>query len=660
MRPTRTLLAVIAMLLLLVTCAGAAGLAETIEVFRNQVKIEANGRVLGTDTFQYNGATYAPVQDVARALGAQVGWAANGSTLTISQDARQTARTVTYAGQVDAMNPALQRSQLAVLPDALDAFRLERNGQPVAATLEFTGDLLRLKPEGYLDYNATYALKLFLADGTRTIVAFRTGGLPSLAPGPARKLVFVPAMPDMGFNYPYYLMVPSKASVDRNAGKRNYLMVETHNTGEVSDDLNFHIQEAQHIAWENSAFVAEDLGLPRIVPILVRPASLFADKAIYTHALTRNAILLDQFKKEVANYPPVFNDMDRVDLQVAAMIKHANSILRQSGWSMEEKVFMWGFSASGRFTNHFTFLHPELVKAACYGGFPVPPVAAVGDTNLIYPLGTYDYEQITGRPFNLAAYNSVAKLGYIGSADRNNPTLAWDIWSPEEQAIIHKVLAVAEYPDQWNKYKALFDGSGGEAQANVYLGAGHDIYVGGMTQDYLNFFAANRASDKPVYVKPSDPANTLSDIYSREIVQANGNTFGFDKTTITAVFWTGSEPVNMTPGFVNAYKTTRFYTTPSPDRFMIAIAEWDITRDYNQMEERRDRLGRYLTLKAEGHKDVTVELYGYFTVVWGLGQAYEGRIVNLDDMVPGVPYKFVDPTGHWVSAEGVAVTRPVR
>ena len=173
-------------------------------------------------------------------------------------------------------------------------------------------------------------------------------------------------------------------------------------------------------------------------------------------------------KKEAGQYAEVFEPMDRVDRQVANMIKHANENLRKSGWKMEDKVFFWGFSASGDFANRFSFLYPEMVKAACFSGYPVFPIKKEQKYNMIYPLGAYDYKKITGKEFSLKAYNSVARLGYVGSADNNDPAI---LDTPYEQEIQTKLLSLIEYPDKWNKATKIFKKSGGQAQTNVYIGA---------------------------------------------------------------------------------------------------------------------------------------------------------------------------------------------
>ncbi|MFZ5827693.1 MAG: stalk domain-containing protein [Bacillota bacterium] len=675
MKPARFVVALVLFVSMLSTLALAAS-TETIEVHRNYVNFQVNGRPVAADTFLYDGTTYVPIQVAAEALGARVGWDDATKTLNLLTAATETSaqqcpetgttpataptqKAITYDRPVNYLEPTFGLGLLNLRPVQIEAVRLERDGKPVEVRSLLSIDTLTLKVENYLEPKTPYTLKLYLADGGRRVVRFQTSDLLALEPGNDQKIILVPAAPEKGFNYPYYLVLPSKKRVDLNKGKRNYLLVETHNTGQVGDSLTFHIAEAMKIAQSNSASIAEELGLPRIVPILVRPESTIHGQHIYTHALTRKTMLLEQYKRQAGTYDPVFEPMDRVDLQVIAMIDHANAYLEANGWQMEEKIFMWGFSASGSFTNHFTFLHPHRVKAAIYGGFPVLPLARAGGYNLIYPHGTYDYKEITGRSFDLQAYNNVAKLGYIGSEDHNNPTLMDDMYTGEEKAIIEGLLAVREYPDRWNRYRELFATSGGQAQANVYIGAGHVTFYKGMTLDYLNFFKANRESDRPVYVRPSQPDSTLTDIYSENVIEVKADITGYEKTTIDDAWWSGSAPTRLHIAIGG-----RWLSFPgneyAPGAFFVSVAEWDTAKGREQMDERLRAVGGPFTLRADGHKDVTFTLSPHMagTLSGIQHQIYLATVENPQDLASGVAYRIIPPNAHWVVPADLRVTRP--
>lgn len=591
-------------------------------------------------------------------MGGKYEWDSETKTVNI-QIARS--ENIDYSKAVDITVPLLSISGLEISISNLDTYKFEKNGEKIEVQLEIQDDHIKLNTNTWLDYDTYYTLKLFMKDGSRKIIKFKTIGLPKLVVGNHRQIIYVPAMPDKGFNYPYYLVLPRKVNVAKNIGQKNYLFVEPHNTGKANDDLNFHINEAYMIAEGNSAITADELGLPRIVPIFVRPRTpIYDNQFVHTHALSRQTIYLEDLKKEAGTYDEFFEPMDRIDEQLIKMIEHANKYLSDNGWKMEKKVFMWGFSASGDFVSRFTFLHPHMVKAVCFGGHPIFPIAEEKGFDLIYPFGTSDYKKITGREFDLEAYNNVAKLGYAGSEDYQDDPLKYsDLYvSQEERDIVKNLLRLNRYPEGWEVMGDIFKRSGGEAQVNIYLGAGHDIYYKGMTQDYLNFYKANRNSDKPVYVKPSDPDNTITHIYSNNVVEMKTEPFSYDKTTIIDAFWSGTISESLPKPFAEEFKSSEL-SNYSKDSFFIAIAEWDNNNNYEQMGERIKKVGGKLTLKSKGYKDLKVSMNGD-SMTNGEVNLYIARVRNPQDIVSGVKYRIYDITGHWVVMDDVYVERPKR
>lgn len=652
----KAVIIVILILCLMATIVNAANMKELIEVYKNYASIILNGSDIKIKTLQYDNTQYAPVKNIVEAMGAKYEWNSETKTVSIQTVGSET---INYTMKVDVFEPQLSIGSLGVNASNLDAYKLERNGEKVEVQLEIEEEHIKLYNDTWLDYNSNYTLKLFMNDGSRKIIEFETSDLPKLVVGSQRKIIYVPAMPDKGFNYPYYLVLPKKANVAKNIGQKNYLLVEPHNTGKADDDLDFHIKEAYRVAEGNSASIADELGLPRIVPIIVRPRTpIYDDQFVYTHALSRQTIYLEELKREAGTYDAVFEPMDRVDEQVVKMIEHANQYLSDNGWKMEKKVFMWGFSASGDFVSRFAFLHPDMVKAVCFGGHPIFPIAKEQGFDLIYPFGISDYKKITGKEFDLKAYNNVAKLGYAGSEDYQDDPLQYsDLYvSQEERNIVKNLLHLNKYPEGWKVMGDIFKRSGGEAQVNIYIGAGHETFYKGMTQDYLNFYKANRNSDKPVYVKPSDPASTITYTYSNNVVEMKAKPFSYDNTTIIETFWSGTISQSLPKSFVEWYKTTELYNY-SESKFFISIAEWDNNKRHEQMGERIDKVGGKLTLKAEGYKDIQVYLNGD-SMSDGQVQLYIARVENPQDMVSGVKYRIYDSTGHWVIMEDVYVERP--
>jgi copper amine oxidase-like protein len=59
-------------------------LSESIEVYRNRVKLEVNGNAVGVDNFLYQGSTYIPLRAVSELLDKYVGWNTLTNTASIN------------------------------------------------------------------------------------------------------------------------------------------------------------------------------------------------------------------------------------------------------------------------------------------------------------------------------------------------------------------------------------------------------------------------------------------------------------------------------------------------------------------------------------------------------------------------------------------------
>jgi len=128
------------------------------------------------------------------------------------------------------------------------------------------------------------------------------------------------------------------------------------------------------------------------------------------------------------------------------MIDDAKSMLKErDGVEMHEKFLSVGFSSSAVFATRFSFLHYDRVLATIAGGIgglvPVPEKEIDG-VLLNYPLGTNDYQSITGKDFDLAAHNSVERLYFNGNEDSSCPFhFEGEDLSDEEARAVHRIWA---------------------------------------------------------------------------------------------------------------------------------------------------------------------------------------------------------------------------
>lgn len=299
---------------------------------------------------------------------------------------------------------------------------------------------------------------------------FRTADPPVLRVEPS---------PAKGFNWPYLLVVPPAVTAPVT------LLVETNNTGTWDDNIWRHDAAAQALVTMRSAF-ASQLGCPLLVPIFPRPQNPPAPEpgGIYIHALDRYS-LSDQW-----------SGIDRIDLQLQAMIDDALQRLRQMGHVMDDRIFMMGFSASGAFTSRFCILHPERVKAAAPGspgGWPTVPVGSWQGTPLRYPMGVQDVQDLTGQPFDLQAFKQIAFYIYVGGMDTND---AFDVrgMTETEKNQVYQFLNFPQDPvlaSRWPLAESIYQSVGANATFVIYPGIGHGISPD-MWDDIAAFFSSHR------------------------------------------------------------------------------------------------------------------------------------------------------------------------
>ena len=433
----------------------------------------------------------------------------------------------TIKSPIDPYQPTIDLKQLGIAETDLQAIRLEEVANraysfPVVSVEK--GRLTFLGSSPYtpvLKLEQEYILKAFTSTSKRYEISFKTSGLPTVQGDNTKQIILVPAMPEKGFYWPYILLMPTDRNKSHNSGHKRYLFVDTNNTGSsysFSDTINNTIDR---IDGSFAARPAEALWSPLLMPVFLRPPIRYnagsGDNCFYTHALDRDTAILHllleapKFKQELTQaFGKEGLDVDqfvRLDQQLVAMIDHAIEYLNGQGQNLEQKVFLSGYSASGTFTDRFAALHPNKVKAVASGAAlddMMLPLANHKGEKLIFPIGTSDYDSITGRAFDLEAHNQVAKLVYMGEDDENNTLPYPDCYGNEERRIITKLWG-AEVLPRAKSLIELYDASGGQGMFIFDRGEKH-----GASRDIkeymLEFFRANRDSQEPVYPVPKNPA----------------------------------------------------------------------------------------------------------------------------------------------------------
>jgi len=440
-------------------------------------------------------------------------------------------------------------------------------------------------------------------------------------------ILMIEAQTTKGFNFPCYLFIPSGVDKDRYV----YMLVETNNTGTTSDDLEVHREKALRLVERSHANrMARRLGVPLLVPVFPRPGTNWQ---AYTHALDIDTLEIEEGK------------LKRIDLQLTAMIKYSQELLRINGFKINKRVFMHGFSASAKFCNRYSFLHPEMVKAVAAGGvngLPTLPVREWNECELPFPIGTAGIERFIDKPFNEKAFRQVAHYIYMGYFDRNDTLPSRDAWREEEAGIIKKALAEKMMPDRWELSRKIYRQQKLRAQLVTYNGIAHAI-TDQIQDDVTDFFKAN-ASEGFVRIEPYE----YPFVEYKEIRQAHVN----------GLYWPDDErlPEWMRKG---DHKWA----------FLIGIEEWNKGQSHRQLNELRENAGFRFILKAEGQKDIEINEKNFGGTCSSGNGEFQAFYVNMKDaqieqIVPGVSYR-LEPVNesneyYWIVNDGVTLTKAGR
>lgn len=254
------------------------------------------------------------------------------------------------------------------------------------------------------------------------------------------------------FNWDYLLYVPEQVT-------SAHILVIPNNTGDVDDDIQVHLKAAINLMqWRKHD--ADTLGTVLLIPVFPRPLAI---GHVYTHALDRDCLLIDQKK------------LKRLDLQLIAMIDDARQALSDGGLELSEQVLLYGFSASGMFANRFTILHPDRVKAAVIGspgGWPIAPLEQYLGKTLPYPIGVADIIELTGQKLDLAAFQRVPQLFLLGDQDTNDASETCYFEGGQELRANDFGLTPAE---RWQVAQSIYENCGVDALFYLYPGVGHEV-----------------------------------------------------------------------------------------------------------------------------------------------------------------------------------------
>jgi PGF-CTERM protein len=351
--------------------------------------------------------------------------------------------------------------------------------------------------------------------------------------------------PDAGFRLPYALYRP-ESTYD---GPRP-LLVQPNNNLPARSETDLLGQLRETVTDELFA-PARDLGLPGIVPGLPRTPSDGGDRiqALHLPSLRSDASLAEI---ETDAFPAA--SLHRVDQQVVRMVQDARERLSEDGYPVANTIHMTGFSGAASFSARFAFLYPSLVNAVTFGGSAAPPLPerSIDGIDLPYPLGTADYEIITGREFDRDRWNEIAQYIFVGGEDQPLPSSDERGYYPVSYRFEDRALEVFgrnRVTERLPFTESVYTDAGANATFRIYDGVGHTV-TDEIVSDLQEFHSNNldMANDRAA---PSDliladagttPTPTVSETPTVSTSSGSGATATTTSGTTTAT--SGS-----TPGF---------------------------------------------------------------------------------------------------------------
>ena len=301
----------------------------------------------------------------------------------------------------------------------------------------------------------------------------------------AGEILTFPANPAKGFHWGYALYLPEHMDTSK---KLPILLTMTNE--DVVDSVTTLEQEAiQQLRRNYSQYgLADGVGVPMLVPLILQGSS-----PLHTHQLNRAVFTLQE------------GPFSYLDEQVLAMLQDARQQLARRTIRTYKKFLLAGFSTPGVFAWHFAMLHPEQVLAAVIGGHQhlMLPLATYKDISLIYPVGTYDFEQYSGKVFNKKAWRKIPMFVVSGAHDYNDPLPYDSVYGEEERAVFGQIYEGKNLQQTWQKAQEILMPLAPNVQFHTYPNLGHEA----VWEDEIAFLKKHIHGGPLSPIIPTDTSN---------------------------------------------------------------------------------------------------------------------------------------------------------
>ncbi len=312
----------------------------------------------------------------------------------------------------------------------------------------------------------------------------------------------IPADPDKGYNFPYILVFPDSPSstVKVLVEGNNSVIYEEDGQDSFEQQQKYALNFAKHLCEDrdssvfDAGYMYQQLNQPLIIPIIERCDKQHKGE-YYPQMLGRN-VILDKHSK--------FAGLPR---QIVAMVDEVKNKYENKGYNVAKKGGLIGISTSGVFAGRMLFAEPEnfdFCLSVCSNAVQPLPIPAINGVDLPYPLGTYDYEEIFGKPFNLEGYKNARQLFIVGKDEPNtkynivtNPRLH----DPEIQDKYLSVYGNVTLQERQEQISNIMEILGIDNTRCVIANGGHSYTgKGNLIMNFIQQSLDNTSTDQEVLV----------------------------------------------------------------------------------------------------------------------------------------------------------------
>lgn len=355
------------------------------------------------------------------------------------------------------------------------------------------------------------------------------------------QLIKIEADPEKGFQFPYYIAIPSLTHEEANLGYPRHLILEGYYYQFKENNLDY-----QQMNFENRMLdsyghhVGEALFTPRIIPFI--PQICMVDTSNFAYGkdalsgMDQTDVFMAYPKQDEMQYlfpqglgyyithientiddlvvcepsdgDLIFNHeledyivkFENIHQQIHHMIEDAQYRLNDAGWNLEEQIFINSIESGAAFAQRYASIYPNQVKAFFAGAtqYPLLPGSSHNDYDLNYPLGTNDYEALFGQAFDLESFNQIAKIYHTGANNLGDDILYLNGFNLSHREALYNALGQRRFNDQWPYLIDAYYELGGEGLF-ITDTLGFNTVHTDMIDYVIDFFKINRAEGGPYY-----------------------------------------------------------------------------------------------------------------------------------------------------------------